>query len=107
VAHFLQLSITTYDDSGIPDLGATEDHWVNIDQVESIRELIADTFFHNVRYTPAFYPHLLLNVASGRELVVPLGEYDIEEEAHAVLRTATDRLVSGTGFPIASEDAVG
>jgi hypothetical protein len=107
VAHFLQLSITTYDDSGIPDLGAAENHWVNIDQVESIRELVADTFFHNVRYTPGHYPHLLLNLPSGRELVVPLGEYDTEEEAHAVLRTAADSLMAGTALPVTKEDMVG
>ena len=92
---FTELSITSYDDAGIPDLGSAEGQWVNIDLVESVQERVSDTFFHSVRYAPGFYPHLLLTLASGRELVVPLGEYNNEADARTALRAVADGLMSG------------
>jgi hypothetical protein len=93
MARFLQLFITSYDESGIPDLGMAEEQWINLDSIESVQERVADTFFHSVRYTPGLYPHLLLTLASGRELVVALGEHHSDDDARAVLKAAAHSLI--------------
>jgi hypothetical protein len=59
--------------------------------------MVADAFFSNVRYIPGYYPHLLFNLASGRELVASLREFDSDKEAHAILDVALESLLAGTG----------
>jgi hypothetical protein len=93
MTHFVSLLTTTYDESGIPDLGASVQQWVNLDQVETARSIVTDTFFHSTRYAPFLYPHFLLVMGNGRELIVPLGECATEEEAQDLLRAAEMRLL--------------
>jgi len=88
MARFRKVSVTTYDDSGIPDFGATRDEWVNLEQIESIQCLVVDTYFHSVRYIPSFYPHLRMTMSSGCELVLPLEDCGTDEEAQAATHAA-------------------
>lgn len=80
MAHFIKLALTVYDDDGIPNLGAADDHWVNLDQIESVNELSTDTLFRTHRTDPGYFPHLTLTMSSGRVLVVPIGRYGTSED---------------------------
>ena len=92
VARFRYLSITTFNDSGIPSLELAENQWINLDQVTSVEGLVRDTDSHGGGPSEAI-PFLVLSVASGRQLIAPLGCYDSRATAAAVLADTLTELL--------------
>lgn len=85
MARYINLAVTVYDDAGFPDVDSADDQWINLDLVERVNEMMTDNLFRSDRDTDAWFPFLLLTMASGQELVATLGRHDSEAAAAAAL----------------------
>ena len=97
MTRFLNLAVTAYDDEGFPDVDAADDQWVNLDLVERVNELVTDNLFRRDRDADAWFPYLVLTLASGRELVVTLGRHDSDEKAWDALERFLPLVVGENG----------